>query len=48
MEKVFLLGQVEISIKASMLMMNGMETDKCYGLMEACTKENGKKEYSMV
>jgi hypothetical protein len=25
-----------------------METDKCYGLMEACTRENGKMEFSMV
>lgn len=48
MVKVFSLGQLAIYTKAIILKMNVMEMDKCYGLMAACMKANGKKEFSMV
>jgi hypothetical protein len=48
MEKVFLLGQVEIYIKEIMLKMSVMVMGKCFGQMVVCMKENGKKEYNMV
>jgi hypothetical protein len=48
MEKVFSLGQVETYTKEIMLRMSVMVMDKCCGQMEACMRENGKKEYSMV
>jgi hypothetical protein len=46
--KVFSLGQVETYTKEIMLRMSVMVMDKCCGQMEACMRENGKKEYSMV
>lgn len=48
MEKEYSHGQVVIYTKVIMLKMNVMVMDKCYGQMEVCMKENGKKEYSMV
>lgn len=41
MERVFLLGQVEIYIRVIFLKMKDMEMGQCYGLMEVCMKENG-------
>lgn len=47
-ERVFSHGQAEIFIKVITKMMNVMGMDRCYGQMEAYTKENGKMEFSMV
>jgi hypothetical protein len=44
----FLLGQVEMYIKATILMMSGMVLDKCIGMMEVAIKEIGKKVFNMV
>jgi hypothetical protein len=48
MDKESSHGQAEIFIRVIIKMMIDMETDKCYGQMEACTRENGKMEFSMV
>jgi len=48
MDKESSHGQAEIFIRVITKMMIDMETDKCYGQMEACTRENGKMEFSMV
>lgn len=47
-EWVFSHGQAEIFTKVIIKMMSVMGMDRCYGQMEAYTKENGKMEFSMV
>ena len=39
--KVFIHGQVAISIKVTILMMKDMEMDRCSGPMEACMRVSG-------
>lgn len=41
-EKESIPGQAETFTKATIIMMNDMETDRCFGLTEACTRVNGK------
>ena len=41
-------GRVGTFTKEIIKTMREMETGKCYGLMEACTRENGKMEFSMA
>jgi len=44
--KVFTHGQVAISTKEIILMMRGMEMDRCSGLMEACMRVSGLEAFS--
>ena len=46
-EVVCILGPVETSIKATILMMRDMEMDRCSGQMEVCMRVSGLEVFSM-
>ena len=48
MERVCSLGLVATSTRVITIKTRGMATVRCCGLMEACMKVNGKKEFRMV
>lgn len=48
MEREFILGPVEISIKETTMKMSVTETVKCFGPMAASMKESGKMVFNMA